>query len=1341
MFAHVVRLPDIIFEMEEESAILVTVNTTLSILVPANLARSATYLDIPFDRISSIKMSKSDSQSQRRSQHSQSQTTTPCCMDVELIESLGWSYLMNHKARQASSIGIVFDYMPDAIAVNEALAARQAVSHDDNVSPSQLQYDPRSPVTEVSTDELSTSEPATGIRVLQAIEADVVTCTGDDEAHDNMAELKGGSNMGTPQMDRNTVLDSKHIQHQVEAKRNSAGDMNSVPAEFKIVPGSRAVNAHSPSIMESPTQEKSQVHVIDNQQQGSESNQLNDSSPQGLKLNQLRDAANPPLLKEQNEVYQAKTTEANKKGLSRNLRDHNGLLANAGHVQSHDGDSPEPYTDTKSKRASATGRAPVARGQPQTQGAPKARRNIVYGKSPGQRRSVFQKSDRAEVYESAGTLAQRENKSRALPAPEASMVAQPNNNEPQRKGKAPTNTSNISRPRPKPQIRSTQVPQRPSGSKAKKTRSPNDEDEQVDWSEDIRSDQSSDDATPPRNKTAKQPDKSTEPKKRKTVRAQNKVVPSKSATSQPTQKPRRAAAVKADIKIRGLVDLDYTGPSPGKKTAVKNTANIKSASETAQPPGAKPSGKPDIPVKVSNQVKKTATRLEKDSSRQPPNVLAPVTSSGSPALPESSPSRDHREGLKSDPLPAHGVMKLANPPNSKEDVALPMRTTELVKESLVEPDAVVLGAVSNGSHDMGNHQSMVERATEQHAMDHLPVFGEESPLNEKRHRHTESDRTFLRPQARNTAATVHEPEAIMSNTVEETNPISALSEVHSKITHSGKPEKNRGGFSGVHADSPGLPNQTSKLSHHNSRSSKDVDHRASALSEHLLSPSSSQKLDDLVAEDEAQKRPTKNEHGFTARKLEALLSPITSLLAEDRDVEARSILQAARDGNRFGEMGKEARTIGRTAEHQAPNESKVKAMEKRRIGEEDPRPAKKSRVAGWQPHQDLDGARAEIRTPRNNVPELRRKPVVVHFEASGPKYERTQPPKKSKVPAELLIPQSKQDQHSEAIQSNKRKSLDTVNDGPWAMDDLPNRKRRKGDHTKMQPISRGITDALAVNPTIHSSTGQVHRHSSRSSRVNEQGSPMPTIYSRKMSLATPKVTAPTPKIPKFLSDISINEEYYNFDDDAPQILEPSVPAARHGNLSPIAKTKVVVGRNTKNTKHRPSSPNAPSSITADMTAHRIQPSGQLVGIQTNDVVVPQKPQDPFVETAQNRPVSKFIETLRKHSNEQKMMENSNDNGRHKDRNITAHLGGNDPDKTLIEENLSEDEESSTTSSSSSSSCSSESQSQAEAEPSDGGSGSDSAWNKALRDDQRNIFEKLHEISHVDVCCHSSWSGC
>ena len=751
VFAHVFSLPDSILIEENKTAVLVTVNTVLGILVPANTTRSSIYLDIPFDRISNIKMSKLDSLSQHLPQHSQSQTTTSCYMNIELRDLLEWTHFVNYKGGHASSIGIFFNHMPDAIAVNEALDARHAVSHDHNVSLSQPQYDLTNPVTETSTDRQDgsfPSEPEASMRVLQATESDLITCA-DDEARDKFVGLEGGSNIGTLRTDRKTALGSVRIPLQAEIKRNSSGDANGGTAEVEIVQGTLAAN----------------------------------------------------------------------------------------------------------------------------------------------------------------------------------------------------------------------------------------------------------------------------------------------------------------------------------------------------------------------------------------------------------------------------------------------------------------------------------------------------------------------------------------------------------ISHT--------------------------------------------LSEHLLSSSASQQLNGLVTESAVQKRSTKTDWMLTVRKWKKASSTI-SLQTEYHDAKAISTLRAARDDKISGKMSKEVRTIDRTAQCQGPTESKVNVMEKRCIKAGDPGQATKSRVAGWQPHQDLDGARAEIQTPKINAPDLRRKPVVVDFEASGPENTRTRLPKKNKVPADQTIPQSKQDQHSKTIQRSKRKPFDTVNNGPSAMDDLPNRKRSKGEHTNMLPISRGETDALTVQPGIHSSTGQVYHHGSQSSRVNEPGSLMPTVYSREVSLAIPKVIAPTPEIPKFSSDVFGNKEYYCSDDETLQIPEPSVPA-RHGPLAPIAKIKAVVGRNTK---HRPGSNNTPSSIIANKTAHRIQPSGQFVGIQINDVVVPQKPRDPVVDTVQNQPASKFLEILRKFDNEQKLVENVNDNERHEDRKIATHVGSNDPDKTLFEENRSENEESST-----SSSCTSEIQSQGDAAPSDDGSDSDSAWNKALRDDQRDIFEKLHEISHVDVCCHPSCVRC
>ena len=153
-FAHMIRFPDVTFEMEDESSILVTVNTMsmLSIMIPGTPTRSMMYLDVPFDRMSEISPIKSDSQSQSqgRSQHSQSQTVIPCCLEINLSNHHGWSHLVNAKTRPADSITMVFDYQDDAKAINQALLARKSVPLQ-TVSPDDLEYEQMDQPTQAIT--------------------------------------------------------------------------------------------------------------------------------------------------------------------------------------------------------------------------------------------------------------------------------------------------------------------------------------------------------------------------------------------------------------------------------------------------------------------------------------------------------------------------------------------------------------------------------------------------------------------------------------------------------------------------------------------------------------------------------------------------------------------------------------------------------------------------------------------------------------------------------------------------------------------------------------------------------------------------------------------------------------------------------------------------------------------------------------------------------------------------------------------------------------------------------------------------------------------------------------
>ena len=240
---------------------------------------------------------------------------------------------------------------------------------------------------------------------------------------------------------------------------------------------------------------------------------------------------------------------------------------------------------------------------------------------------------------------------------------------------------------------------------------------------------------------------------------------------------------------------------------------------------------------------------------------------------------------------------------------------------------------------------------------------------------------------------------------------------------------------------------------------------------------------------------------------------------------------------------------------------------------------------------------------------------------------------------------------------------------------------------------------------------------------------MPYHHLRRTSLLIPVVAFQnTESLPALRSDY--DADYSNFHMDDMEVPEPKLPVIPHNTLPPIAESKAILASNTK---HRPSSPNAPSSIISELAAHQLQSSGHFVGNQTNSVVGPSNPQDPFTEAAEDRPNTKFMDILRKSSEMQGKEEKMSQGKHHREGAPDRDRKREDPDKTLIGESLSQDEhESSTASGSSSRSHSSNPQRQADVEPSDDGSDPGSDWLKALRADQRGTFDALYEITHVWV---------
>ena len=312
----------------------------------------------------------------------------------------------------------------------------------------------------------------------------------------------------------------------------------------------------------------------------------------------------------------------------------------------------------------------------------------------------------------------------------------------------------------------------------------------------------------------------------------------------------------------------------------------------------------------------------------------------------------------------------------------------------------------------------------------------------------------------------------------------------------------------------------------------------------------------------------------------------------------------------------------------------------------------------------------------------------------------------------------------EPAPSSKRKHVSLMDEQLSISNSTPNEKRRKMNAAEPTLNRREKAGTISQRPDKSNATGRHGKPSSQSSRVNEHGSPMPFHHSRHTSLIAPMVTLA-------LHDVS-DDDPIACPTDRNKELEPQLPLVPYHKIALISEPKVIVASNTK---HRPSSPNAPSSIVTDMAAHRVQPSGNFLEIQTNSVVVPTIPQDPFTGINKDRPYNHFTETLRK-SNIMKSKETKQSRSEQREKeNSSDGRKDEDPDKTVVGESLSgDDRESSTASESGSSSNNSKSPGEADVEPSDDGSDPGSGWLRGLRPDHRDTLNALYEISHV---CHPS----
>ena len=184
-----------------------------------------------------------------------------------------------------------------------------------------------------------------------------------------------------------------------------------------------------------------------------------------------------------------------------------------------------------------------------------------------------------------------------------------------------------------------------------------------------------------------------------------------------------------------------------------------------------------------------------------------------------------------------------------------------------------------------------------------------------------------------------------------------------------------------------------------------------------------------------------------------------------------------------------------------------------------------------------------------------------------------------------------------------------------------------------------------------------------------------------------------------------------------------------------AERKHNIKRSSSNMKLQPSSPTAPSRMLEEMAAHKMQSDGQFVNLHTATVVRTTIPQDPFMAKGQN-PQSSFMQMLRA------SVQTNKDNPVRTEKEVgsTSRLVMDvashhvDPDRTLVEsERLRHPQEPSSSPGNSSSPPRSGAKRGPFASDSDEGEKREQladVWQNALREHHRGTLSSLYDMSNV-----------
>lgn len=366
-----------------------------------------------------------------------------------------------------------------------------------------------------------------------------------------------------------------------------------------------------------------------------------------------------------------------------------------------------------------------------------------------------------------------------------------------------------------------------------------------------------------------------------------------------------------------------------------------------------------------------------------------------------------------------------------------------------------------------------------------------------------------------------------------------------------------------------------------------------------------------------------------------------------------------------------------------------------------------------------DHASGRITPKDERSKNIHRKPNIVHFEPTGPSNQGSSTRKPEFAWAsEQPVTETR---HADIEYRSKRKHVDDAKDIHVNPQPLPEKRQKLHyRHESKAAVEQALT--LPTKAQRASNVGQQRKASSQSSRVDEFGSPQPYQHARTTTI-TQKNLPPRPTAKQsiaLLDDLEADENLAPYDDELSDFEEVPLPTNTSLKEWPRAGPQALISNNSK---HRPSSPLAPSSIITGLAADKEQADGKLVVVRTAEIVVLKKTHDPFVEAALERSNS-FMELLRKSSGKRVDKDQANQNNPPCVGNNVS--DGPDPEKTLVGASDPDDEDASSTASETSSE--SDDSSSGEQEFSD--DGNVLAWQRALQPHQKATLDVLIEISHV-----------